>query len=326
MHHVYRPMPSVIQSSGVDAHIQFRLMPLMMATVVALLTVLSGVSARAAPEADLWPRWTAHNSASAVVVDHSKWDLLTKRHISLGRGGVAMVDYSGFSSEDKRLLADYIAQLEAVAVSQLNQTEQLAYWLNLYNAATVDVILEHYPVESIRDIDISPGFFSDGPWGAKRLMVEGEEVSLDDIEHRILRPIWKDPRIHYGVNCASIGCPDLRVGAYTSSNVDAALTEAARVYINHPRGATVRGGRLVVSSIYEWFVDDFGGDDRGVIAHLSRYAEPDLARQLQTINRISDDTYDWRLNDPNASAGASSLSRRNRFLDNGSTGGGARGS
>ncbi|MEM1385737.1 MAG: DUF547 domain-containing protein [Pseudomonadota bacterium] len=290
--------------------------------LVALLAMsaLFGASlAVAGPEAELWARWTEHDANSAVVVDHSSWDRLTRQHLSRGGNGVALLDYSGFDAADRRSLADYIGALQATPVSQLNRSEQYAYWLNLYNAATVAIVLQHYPVRSIRDIDISPGLFANGPWGATLLSVEGEELSLDDIEHRILRPIWQDPRIHYGVNCASIGCPDLRAGAFTGENVDSALDEAARAYVNHPRGARVNRGRLVVSSIYNWFEEDFGGNDSGVIGHLMRFAEPGLAAQLQGISRVSDDEYDWTLNDANPAPAASDVRRRNQF--NGSGGG-----
>ncbi len=271
-----------------------------LAGLAVVATLLLALPAGAAPKAELWDRWTAHEAASSKVVDHAVWDRLTKTHVSQGRDGVALVDYAGFSAADKQALKAYIAGLAATPVSRLNRTEQFAFWLNLYNALTVDVILEHYPVGSIRDIDISPGLFADGPWGAKLVKIEGENVSLDDIEHRILRPIWKDPRIHYGVNCASIGCPDLRAGAYTSANVETALTAAARAFINHPRGARVQNGLLQVSSIYDWFEEDFGGNDRGVIEHLKQFAGPSLTGQLQGISDISDDTYDWRLNDTGA--------------------------
>jgi hypothetical protein len=159
------------------------------------------------------------------------------------------------------------------------------------------VVLDHYPVESIRDIDISPGFFANGPWGKKLVHIEGETISLDDIEHRILRPIWKDPRIHYGVNCASIGCPNLQPQAYTAESTDALLDKGARDYINHSRGVLIASNKLIVSSIYDWFMEDFGGNDKGVIAHLQRYAEPSLREQLQRFSRISDHEYDWSLND-----------------------------
>ena len=143
---------------------------------------------------------------------------------------------------------------------------------------------------------ISPGLFADGPWGAKLITVEGEQVSLDDIEHRILRPIWRDPRVHYAVNCASLGCPDLHARAWIAEGLDASLDAAARTYVNHPRGARVEDGRLIVSSIYDWFEEDFGGSDAGVIAHLKTFAAPPLAQALSSITRVSDDRYDWRLN------------------------------
>ena len=157
------------------------------------------------------------------------------------------------------------------------------------------MVLKNYPVDSIRDI--RSGFFSAGPWGLELTRVEGQALTLDDIEHRILRPIWRDPRIHYAVNCASLGCPNLQAQAFSASNSDALLDKGAREYINHPRGAQVVGGELVVSSIYEWFKSDFGGNDNGVIGHLKSYANSTLADSLDKINEIEDDRYDWRLND-----------------------------
>ena len=177
------------------------------------------------------------------------------------------------------------------------RSEQYAYWVNLYNATTVQVVLDHYPVNSIMDIGISPGWFARGPWGKKLLKIEGQELSLNDIEHRILRPIFKDPRTHYALNCASLGCPNLSKVAFTGGNYDALLESAARSYINHPRGVRFHKGKLEVSSIYEWFKDDFGGDDRSVIAHLTTYADTELKQQLANIRKISDDDYNWSLND-----------------------------
>ena len=120
---------------------------------------------------------------------------------------------------------------------------------------------------------------------------------MDDIEHRILRPIWKDPRIHYGVNCASIGCPNLRRVAFTSENADGLLSQGAVEYVNHHRGAKVENGKLTVSSIYEWFQEDFGGNDRGVIEHLKKWAKPELLEKLKQVSKISNDNYDWSLNE-----------------------------
>ena len=155
----------------------------------------------------------------------------------------------------------------------------------------------HYPVDSIQDVDISPGLFSSGPWGAELIAVEDEVLTLDDIEHRILRPLWGDPRIHYAVNCASIGCPNLQGRAWRAATLDADLEAAATAYVNHDRGFTVDDGDLVVSSIYDWFIADFGGNDEGVLRHLAQYASPDRQAILQSAKRISDHRYDWALND-----------------------------
>lgn len=149
---------------------------------------------------------------------------------------------------------------------------------------------------SIKDINISPGLFSFGPWDKKLLTIEGEAVSLNDIEHRILRPLWRDPRIHYALNCASLGCPNLDAKAFSARDMNARLDAAARAFINHPRGARFEDGELVVSSIYDWFMEDFGGDEAGVLAHLRQYAAPALAEKLAKHGRLDRSTYDWRLN------------------------------
>lgn len=265
------------------------------------LATLGRRTAEAAPKSDPWPLWERHVEGSSATVDHGAWTALLKSYCSLGGDGIARVDYAGLNREKPRLEA-YLAALSATRVSALDRPEQLAFWVNHYNALTVKVILDHYPVDSIRDIDISPGFFSDGPWGKKLVQVEGESLSLDDMEHRILRPLWRDPRIHYAVNCASLGCPNLAAEAYSGETCERLLVEGARAYINHPRGARVEKGKLVVSSIYDWFEEDFGGSEAGVIAHLRRYATAPLAEALLTIDEIGDDAYDWRLNDASSHA------------------------
>jgi len=291
------------------------------AAAVGTFAIVSAVPAQAAPRSELWDRWTANDPSSPLTVDHSVWDAFTYRYVTRGANGVALVNYGSVSANDKAALNAYLASLAATPVSSLNQQEQFAYWLNLYNALTVQVILDHFPVRSIRDIDISPGLFSNGPWGAKLISIEGEQVSLDDIEHRILRPIWRDPRIHYGVNCASIGCPDLLTGAFTSANLNRKLDEAAVNFINHPRGVEVVGNRLFVSSIYDWFQADFGGTDAGVIEHVRQYAQPALATQLAGVSRISGDRYDWKLNTlSSAPSAGQGIQRRNSYTGSGSNG------
>ena len=269
----------------------------MLRTIAALLALVFALPATAAPKAELWPRWSRNDAASTKAVDHSAWDRLVKNFVVRVADGSTRLAYGKVMGPDRQVLMQYVDTLAATPVGELNRDQQKAYWINLYNAVTVKVVLDHYPVKSIKDIKISPGLFAAGPWGKKLVRVEGEELSLDDIEHRILRPIWKDPRIHYAVNCASIGCPDLAPEAYTPANMEKLLDEGARAYVNHPRGARVESGKLQVSSIYDWFADDFGGSPAGVIAHLKQFAAAPLMQALGQRSKIDGDGYDWTLNE-----------------------------
>jgi len=259
-------------------------------------TALFSSTAHAAPKPDLWPRWQAHQPGSPIHVDHSAWDRLLTRYRHLGEDGVALFNYRGLQQAGRDELRQYLDLLQQTDVANLDRPAQFAYWVNLYNALTVKVVIDHYPLPSITDIDISPGFFSNGPWGKKLAQVSGEALSLDDIEHRILRPIWRDPRIHYAVNCASIGCPDLAAKAWQPKTLNVDLNKAAAGFINHPRGANVENSRLTISSIYKWFEDDFAADG-GVINHLRQYANENLSVSLQSIEKVFRDRYDWSLND-----------------------------
>ncbi|HUP92308.1 MAG TPA: DUF547 domain-containing protein [Solimonas sp.] len=265
--------------------------------LIALASLALAGNVQAAPKAELWTRWAAHDEASTQLVDHSAWDALLQKYVKASGDGIARLAYGALGAADRPALDAYLQRLQAVAVTGLSRAEQRAYWINLYNATTVKAVVDHYPVASIMKIGISPGLFTRGPWGAKLVRVQGEGLSLDDIEHRILRPIWKDPRTHYSVNCASLGCPNLAPHAWTAATAEEMLNQAARAFVNHPRGARVEGGKLYVSSIYQWFKADFGGDDAGVIAHLRQYAAPGLNQQLAGIRSIAGDDYDWSLND-----------------------------
>jgi len=264
---------------------------------VAAFTLLTGFSLESlfVPSAELWPEWQAHNEQSKTKVDHAAWDDLLARFWKQGKDGIARVGYRKFGDADRKALNGYVTGLAKVGVGRLSRAEQFAYWVNLYNALTVKVILDNDIPKSILDIDISPGFLADGPWGKKLVTIEGRDVSLNDIEHRILRPIFKDPRIHYALNCASLGCPDLPPTAFTAANTEKLLEEAARAYVNHPRGAKLVDGLLHVSSIYVWFAPDFGGED-GVLKHLARYARPELAQRIKQLTATAGHSYDWRLN------------------------------
>lgn len=251
----------------------------------------------AAPQSEPWVRWAVHDPQSTQRIDHSPWDAFLARYLRQGADAIHRIAYGKIDAVGRDALAQYVDGLASVRVSGLGRDEQRAFWINLYNSLTVKVVRDHYPVASIRDIDISPGLFSNGPWGRKLIVVESEPVSLDDIEHRILRPLWQDARLHYALNCASLGCPNLPAVAFTADNTEALLEQGARDYVNHSRGAVVAQGRLTVSSIYIWFQADFGGTDAGVLEHLRRFAEPVLRQELAGVEAIAGHAYDWRLND-----------------------------
>ncbi len=251
----------------------------------------------AAPRARPWMRWMPHEPQSTEAIDHTAWDAVLARYVSGHPDGINRFAYGSVTAADRAALDRYLDALSATPIARFNRDQQFAFWVNLYNALTVRVVLDHYPVDSIRDIDISSGLFADGPWGRDLIEVDGTALTLDDIEHRILRPLWRDPRIHYAVSCASLGCPNLARTAFLPGMLETMLNASAHDYINHPRGAAIRDGRLYVSSLYDWFSEDFGGDDAGVIAHLRHFAQGALADGLADIRSVSGHAYDWRLND-----------------------------
>lgn len=269
-------------------------------SLLSIVLVLGVAHVSAAPKADLWPRWQTHDPASTLSVDHAPWtDFLQKNLILHQAEGVHKVRYGAVTPEDHQALKTYLGGLQQTAISRYSKAEQQAFWVNLYNAATVDLILDHYPVESIRDISfglLSFGPFSLGPWNEPLLEVEGVALTLNDIEHRILRPIWRDPRLHYALNCASLGCPDLKQVAFSPENTAFLLDSSARSFINHPRGVRFEEGDLVLSTIYDWFDEDFGGSEEGVLAHLKQFANPELRKRLEEFDGDIEYDYDWNLN------------------------------
>lgn len=266
--------------------------------VLLMLPGFGSIERLFAPSSDLWPYWETHNPDDRRIIDHDIWDRLLAKYLIANDAGANLFRYSDVTTDDRSSLQEYLAYLQAQQISGYSRPVQFAYWVNFYNALTIDVILTHSPIESIRDIDISPGLLADGPWGKKLVVVEGHELSLNDIEHRILRPIWRDPRIHYVVNCASIGCPDLQPKAFRAATIDVDLDAAARAYVNDPRGVIVEYEWISVSKIYDWFVEDFGGNEGYVRDHLLKYADPELAVALRRHNRLDDQHYDWSLNEP----------------------------
>ena len=252
---------------------------------------------------------------STVTLDDSAYAAILDRYLGESASGINTFDYAAVTPEDRALLRGYIAEMTALDPTLLTGDQKIAYWSNLYNAVTLDVVLAAMPVESIRDIELRDTgdkiaeegvvagvrqvFTDDGPWKAKVVVINGLPVSLDDMEHEVLRKMG-EPRVHYAVNCASYSCPDLRAEPWSAEGLDAALDAAAAEYVNHPRAVSVDDeGRLVLSSIYDWFSVDFGDTPGDVVAHLQAYATGETAGMLKAAE-ISGYDYNWTLNSPDA--------------------------
>ncbi len=271
--------------------------------LAAILTAITSPSAQAAGK--LAESFKVHATGSTATVDHSAWDELLEKYVEPGSDGVNRVAYAEFKADGHNALKAYISSLEAVDPAKLDRREQFAFWANLYNAKTIDVILDHYPVKSIREISLDNSLFgalkssvgAGGPWKTPVVTVSGTKLSLDNIEHDIMRPIFADPRVHYSVNCASYGCPNLATEAFTGAELEAQLDAGAKAFVNHPRGIEVKNGTVRASSIYNWFQQDFGGSAAGVLAHARKYATAELLAKLENVTAIDSYDYDWSLND-----------------------------
>ena len=244
----------------------------------------------------LGPQWEQASATQQVAVDHSLWDAFLARYLSTDSAGINRLDYSRVSAADQANLDAYLNSLQQVRTASLTRDQQLAFWINLYNAKTVDIVLEAYPVDSI--LKIKDGILPTGPWKRKVVTVDGESLSLNDIEHRIVRPVYREARIHYALNCAAQSCPNLSPRAWRAEGLDKALTDAERAYVNDPRGITVSAdGKITLSKIYAWFREDFGQNEAEILNRLKAFAEPPLQAKLQGKTRVDNYEYDWALND-----------------------------
>jgi hypothetical protein len=224
---------------------------------------------------------------SAERVDHSIYGELLQKYVKKG-----VVDYQGFKKEEARL-DQYLSLLEKTDTKTLGRSEQFAFYINAYNAWTIKLILSAYPgIKSIKDM----GSLLKTPWKKKIARIDGDVITLDNIEHDILRPRFKDPRIHFAVNCASKSCPPLRSEPYRGEVLDQQLAEMTEAFINDPDYNRLEGSTLYVSSIFKWYSEDFNND---IVGFFTKYAKGALKERLQKQAkkiRVEYVEYDWSLN------------------------------
>jgi hypothetical protein len=232
--------------------------------------------------------------SSGTPADHSVFDRLLKRYVDDN----GLVNYKAWKAQDEQTLRNYLQLLGKVDPDPLGRSERLAFWINAYNALTIQGILEFYPVKSIKDkVSRILGF---NIWDDYPMSVNGRAYSLNDIENKILRKM-REPRIHFAIVCASVGCPRLRNEAYTGRSLDFQLQDNAKHFFAQARNFRVnRPGKTVwFSSILNWFGEDFGGSDRAKLDFIGKYVKEENDRKfLQSeVLKVKYLDYDWSLNE-----------------------------
>jgi hypothetical protein len=236
------------------------------------------------------PRATALTS-----FDHSRFDALLRKHVVKG-----IVDYDAFRRA--REFPAYLASLDQADPAGLPESERLAYWINTYNAYTIQLILSHDERGSIRNINKTLGVKGHGPWREKLVRAGGQVLHLDNVEHDIIRRQFKEPRIHFALVCAAVSCPPLRSEAYTGARLDEQLQDQAVVFFtqspdkNHV--ALARGVYYVSPIVAKYYPEDFGSDTAAIASYLSRFYPDGAERAFLAAGklRLEATEYDWTLN------------------------------
>jgi hypothetical protein len=235
----------------------------------------------------------AHPAAAvrpaATPLDHAAFDKLLKKHVN----AQGLVDYKGFKA-DEAAFNQYLAQLSKNRpTGSWPKNDQMAFWINAYNAYTIRLILDHYPVQSIKDIGSKIKIpFVTTPWAAKFFSIGGEKMSLDNIEHGILRKQYNDPRIHFALVCASISCPRLRNEAYTADKLNAQLDDQGRDFLNNPAKNKLAKDQAQLSKYFDWYKGDWEQNGQSVVKWVNRYA----TTKIDGNTKIDYLDYNWNLN------------------------------
>jgi hypothetical protein len=234
--------------------------------------------------------------ARPAAFDHSAWDALLREHVENGS-----VDYDAFQASPE--FASYLEALDDADLGSLDGPERLALWINAYNAYTIQLINVHGERRSIRDINKTLGILEGkGPWREPIAKVGGRTLTLDDVEHAIIRKEFDEPRIHFALVCAAVGCPPLRSEAYTGERLESQLDDQARIFVRESPSLNrvdVRNGTVYASPIYaEWYREDFGGTNASIGRFLAAYYPDGPERKLLESGRFKlvPTAYDWTLN------------------------------
>lgn len=242
---------------------------------------------------------TAAPAVAAAPPDYGTWGELLSRYYDPAKG----MDYKGLKAKDGATLAKLRQQMAAVDPQALSRPDQLAYWINLYNISVVGTVVDKYPVASIRDISTDP-VVRLNVFKKDTVKTKAGAVSLNDIENEKIREGFKDPRIHFAINCAAESCPPIRPEPYVGAKIDAQLDDQTRKFLSGPNGAKLepKGSALVVhtTKVMDWFDEDFEKWGGGQLAFLKKYVAPEPRKRIEEAGKnvkLEFDDYSWKLND-----------------------------
>ena len=260
--------------------------------VLVMAVVFVGNSVYAAPKAKPLPFWDDSEPTSGLTPNHLRWQQILDKFVITGHpSNIHRIDYGAFSDADEKELREYLAYLQQLDPRQLKKVRQKAYWLNLYNATMVLIVVVSQPSESIRSVD------RNNLWVAERFNIAGQKLSLDDLVHGILRPLFKDERIHFALNLATLGSANINPLAYTGDNIEEMMEQTARDFLQQPRAVDFSSDELILSRIFFWYESDFGSNLTELKDYLKQYQSPELAEKIEASKRLSYQ-YDWSLNKP----------------------------
>ncbi len=219
------------------------------------------------------------SSMGLAQPDYKAWDVFLKKYVSASGD----VDYKSIKA-NKKSLDSIVRSFSGVTVSPTwSKNDQLAFWINAYNAFTIDLIVNNYPLKSIQNLD------GGKPWDVKRITIGSKKYSLNNIENDIIRPQFKDARIHFAVNCGAKSCPPLLNAAYVGKTLDAQLDAVTKKFINNTKYQTIKSTKLTLSKIFDWYAVDFG--DR--VTFVNKYSTTKVNKNAF----ITFKEYDWSLNE-----------------------------
>ncbi|AQG82558.1 DUF547 domain-containing protein [Spirosoma montaniterrae] len=238
----------------------------------------------------LFSALTAFREPAAAPVDHGAYDQLLRKHVD----AKGLVDYKGFK-KDEKAFNQYLDMLSKnPPTASWPKNEQMAYWINAYNAYTIRLILDHYPLKSIKDIGSSIKIpFVTTPWAKKFIKIGNETISLDNIEHGTLRKKFDDPRIHFALVCASISCPRLRNEAFTADKLDKQLDDQGSDFLNNASKNKIGKDAAQLSKYFDWYKGDWNDNGQSVVKWVNKYANT----KISPSTKISFLDYNWNLNE-----------------------------